>query len=302
MCALEGCLLEKEVPIHHRNNFRQYLKHGLSGSRLKEFRSAFKFYTKYPETAEIGKEWKEKYAKKANLTAIILTLKRIEEKTNVHLHRICKTNYPLCVWISHHYDELKPYLESFYFFDIPKNIEGVQPYLSEDPVSEAKKELETKDYTKENIRQVLLRLAKTLLDSGKQINSITTVRSDDNEVFITVVPKIGKSHTIKEQQIITQIKQEDEIHFPKLYIPPLDQPFSMVPITEVSENPLLPSISKNQFVFYNTEISISPEENIPNMRNQFYNFRTSNNIKGFVKCLHICKETHNDFNINSLLN
>ena len=251
------------VPQHHQKQFVQFANKAQSSSRTKELQSSKKFYSTFTETEDLGLQWKNERAKDVNISCIIATFKNLEQKTNIHLHRICKTAYPLYVWISHYYKELEPYLQSFYCVDIQKNAQE-EAIPGDDPIKTAEEMIKSKEYNLDNIKEVASRLAVTLSKNDNPVNYVTCVKSPDDEILLTPV-----------------YKRQNHNPQPKLVIPPLPMPAALIPITDVSGAPLSTAFQPQfrtlpdepnqdfpgkQFDFYNTFISITPEENKPGTR------------------------------------
>ena len=273
------------VPKHHLQQFLSSCNKDQSSSRLKELQSAKKFYTQFPETQDVGLNWKKEYAKDANISSLIATFKNLEPKLNIHLHRICKTAYPLYVWISHYYEQLEPYLKTFHCIDIQNN-HGVEPFDGPDPIKTAEEELQNMEYTKENIVNIAFRLGLTLSTKENPVHYITSVKSPDGEVILTPVYKRQNSssrppvHTLIQPvqyahgALIGQLPPLPTLPTSlNLVLPPLvlpnavkrsDEPMYLRRVTETSS---AAPISTPHFEIFNTFTSISPEQNKPGIIN-----------------------------------
>ena len=177
--SLEG------VPEHHLPQFNVYLNKPETPTRKKEVQSSKKFYTEFTNTQNLAIEWKNENAKDANVSCLLATIRSLEKYTGLKLHRICKTAYPLFVWMSH-YPQIFDYLTTFKCFVIG----DVQPLASRgNPFIEARESMKGQDYNSTFLTQAADELARKLIRLGHKISFITSVLLQDGTVLFTAVIK-----------------------------------------------------------------------------------------------------------------
>lgn len=126
-----------EVPKHHLQHILHYSNKKHTKSVKKDLQSEVRFLSENQDTEDRGKMWVETHAKNVNVRAIILTLRALEKVTGVKVHRVVKTSYLLNVFLSHNFNKLADFLNTFKCFP---NIDRVRLEPSrESPFKEAKR-------------------------------------------------------------------------------------------------------------------------------------------------------------------
>jgi hypothetical protein len=120
MQEIFGISLKGIAPYHIEFLYQTFSDKKKTVSRVKELQSAIIFFTNNSESQDIGRQWRNKYAKDVNISVLIKQFKIIGAQIGVPLHRICKTAYPLFVYISNNYRLLQPYLETFVYVETNK--------------------------------------------------------------------------------------------------------------------------------------------------------------------------------------
>lgn len=156
-------------------------------SRLKELQSAIIFFNQYSNDPEIGKLWRNKYAKRVNISCIVAVLKAIEPLTHIHIHRICKTSYPLYVFISKHYEVLKPYLETFISVETKNYADGI--VCTDNPFKRATEHVKRNGYNNHTVIEACYLVAKDLSSSRNEVvESVTAVQSPNGDpIFVAII-------------------------------------------------------------------------------------------------------------------
>ena len=216
--SVYGVSLEGVAP-HHLSQFDIYKKKEESPSRKKEVQSSKKFYIECSNTQDEALKWKEIHAPCVNVSCIIATIKTLENFTNLKLHRICKTAYPLYVWMGHN-KVIFRYLESFRCFAVNEQAEG---QFFGNPFTEARKRMQTLCYEYNNLQSTCNLLAKTLISQGHKITHITTVLFQGNVIFTAVSRKDAfglNEYNYARAKIVRESSPEETT--PKFKLPSID--------------------------------------------------------------------------------
>ena len=173
------------VPQYHLHQFNVYRNKPETASRKKEVQSCKKFYTEFTNPPNCAIEWRNQNAKDANVSCLLATIRSLEIYTGLKLHRICKTAYPLFVWMSH-YPQIFDYLASFRCFVIGDAL----PLSSQgNPFTEARESMKGHGYDITYLQQAADVLARKLIGMGNKISFITSVLLEDGTVLFTAVIK-----------------------------------------------------------------------------------------------------------------
>ena len=185
MRSIFGVSLEG-VPLHHLPQFDIYKGKEETSSRKKEVQSSKKFYSMYKNTQDEALQWKADHAPDTNISCIIATIKTLEELSHdIKLHRICKTAYPLYVWMSYN-KTIFERLDSFKCFAVNNQV-GETFYGN--PFTEARNQIEQFGYNDQNLYNAAMTLARRLLGCGHRITQITTVKFKNTVAFTAVSRK-----------------------------------------------------------------------------------------------------------------
>ncbi|EAX94645.1 hypothetical protein TVAG_293750 [Trichomonas vaginalis G3] len=153
-------------------------------SRLKELQSAISFFNQYNIGPDVGKAWRNKYARDINISVIINLLKVIQPITHLKVHRVCKTSYPLYVFISKHYQQLQPYLESF--ISVETKSDYVENCLHSNPFKAAIEMVRRNGYDVDTVTEACHLVGRQLSSfSDKPVETVTAVRMPSGEpIFV----------------------------------------------------------------------------------------------------------------------
>ena len=187
-----------KMPEHHRQVLMQlYYGKSPTTSRKKEFQSNVVFFNQFPETPEIALNWKQQYAPTLNTSSLLNILKYLTKRLNLHLHRICKTAYPIYVYISHYYDILKPYLESIVYLDTIDVAPAQFPHSN--PFTHAQKQI--KDYSRELHYRTMIDLASDVsaIRKIKIEYTISMVDPSGEVIFMTISKANNKYYSIVKE-------------------------------------------------------------------------------------------------------
>ena len=198
------------MPIYHQNYLMQiFSNREKTSSRVKELQSAIIFFTNHKEPQDIGREWRNKYAKDVNISVIINTLKIIGAWLQIPPHRICKTAYPIFVYISHYYPILEPYLKTFQCVETCK-----APTNSiSDPFLYAENFVCQNGYTQESIAYAALILAGGIkAQQNARIEYVTCIQKPESGIPYFIIFK-------KESNKIIALGKEDIVHSKGLVLP-----------------------------------------------------------------------------------
>ena len=183
------------VPPCHQSVLLKYLCKPRMSARVKELQSYIMFFSHNRCTDAIGVEWKRRVARDVNVFFIVETLKAITCLSKCKVHRVCKASYPLYVFISSNYNALRPFLESFMFFNTASEPEArdINKYA---PYDDEMQYIVTKGYNKTTASTTAKRIASIYrAANGVTANNITSVSSDDGSFAFIVFSLInGKQH------------------------------------------------------------------------------------------------------------
>ena len=182
------------IPEHHRQFLISlFYNKKESVSRKKEFQSAVIFFTQFPETTEIAENWKKNYAPNLNTSALLKILKYLTKKLNLHLHRFCKTTYPVMVYISHYYNVLKPYLESIFYVD---TIEVHAAFLpQQQPFSTLEQMIIKQGYERQNLYNASIRLASILAYFyNTKMEYVIVMKDPSGTPFFIAIRKVNNKY------------------------------------------------------------------------------------------------------------
>jgi hypothetical protein len=213
------------IEPHHLHQFEPFKTKAESPSRKKEVQSSKRFYLECPNTQDKARMWKEENAPNANISCIIATIKTLERFTGLRLHRICKTAYPLFVWMGHN-DKILDYLSTFKCVNINKQIG--EPFLG-NPFTAARWELKNRGNSEKNIIQASNTLAKRLIGQGHNVSHITTVVLDGDVIFTA----LSRKDPLGLNEYNYQAGEKGLIMFEKTFIPQ----------ENLQQKPPLPSIN-----------------------------------------------------------
>lgn len=222
MREVYGISLEGIAP-QHLHQFDVYSNKSESVSRKKEVQSAKKFYLECPNTDEEGKLWKQIHAPSANISCLIATIKTLENVTDLRLHRICKTAYPLFVWMGHNKRVFK-YLETFACFEITKQVGEV---YEGNPFVAAKNQMQNLPYNVANLKYVCETLGRRLIWQGYKVSHVTTVLFNNSVLFTAISRKDAfginefkySEEITKERKPMCSVPLEKKPIMPKINLP-----------------------------------------------------------------------------------
>ena len=121
-----------------------------------------------------------------SVTCLIATIKTIERLTNeIRLHRICKTAYPLFVWMSSN-KKIFEYLESIACFDVADQFG--EKFIG-NPFTDARLQMHHLEHNMQNLYSTSITLARRLLGCGHRITHITSILFNGEVIFTAVSRK-----------------------------------------------------------------------------------------------------------------
>ena len=219
------------LPEHHRQNLIQlYYGKNPTTSRKKEFQSSIVFYNQFKDTPDIALRWKQQYAPSLNTSAILIILKQLTKRLNLHLHRICKTAYPIYVYISHYYEQLKPYLETLSYVDTIEVSPAKVPHLN--PFTHAEFQYKS-NYSRENQYCTIINLASDLsaIKSSKIEYTISMIDPKSGPFFIAIQKINNKYFSIVKEDVeqVQEVKVEAK---PKIILPSIQDLCPFPPVSD----------------------------------------------------------------------
>lgn len=182
------------VPPCHRDILLKYQCKPRTPARVKELQSYIIFFSHNRCTDAIGVDWKRRVAKDVNVYFIVETLKAITCLSKCKVHRVCKSSYPLYVFISSNYNVLRPFLESFYNFNTASEPEAkyINRYA---PYEDELQYIVTKGYDKTTACTTAKKIASIYRKiNGVEASQVTSVSSDDGSFAFVVFSMINGKH------------------------------------------------------------------------------------------------------------
>lgn len=202
---IHGVPLDGIKVSEHIERIARFRSRPLTSNLKKEIQSEVSFLSSANVTQEKGKKWR---AKNGNVNVVVLkcAFDALYPITNIPVHRVCKVAYNLNVFISQHYDDLKPFLDSFQCLtEINKvNVAAFDVETIEEAFAEANKAAQDVQDGKKII-DICALLAQTIkkIDENDNICSVVFMRDEFNEpMFFPVCQKTSKFRCIDDKTIV----------------------------------------------------------------------------------------------------